>query len=88
MLVSKTEWNNTQKSITELTNTVNRLERQQNVVIGMCKELSLEIGKLAAILNPSFVTEPNELYVDKDGMYNFQQYKQKRKARISGEGDE
>jgi hypothetical protein len=89
MLISKKDWESNQRVIADLQSSFDRMEKQQIVLIGMCREVSDQLFNLVELIQKMPVKEeaPNDLIVDDDGMYNYQKYKAKRKARLAGEGD-
>ena len=83
MLVRKKDWEESQEAIDSLLIVCSRLEYQSGILIGLCKDLSVQIaGQSVKIDEPV-----NETIVDKDGMFNFQKYKKHRKETLAEEGE-
>ena len=85
MLVKKKDWEMMKLAISGLQAHCQALDSKCNVLQGLMHDQELRLD--AQDIKKSEPTV-SPLVIDEDGMYNFQQYKQKRKAKLSGEGDE
>ena len=83
MLVRKKDWEESQEAVDSLLLVCSRLEFQSGVLIGLVKDLSVQVAGQSVKVDVS----DNDLIVDKDGMFNFQKYKKHRKETLAEEGE-
>ena len=85
MLVKKKELEILHLAVAELQKQYNELEKKFNILQGMLHDQELRMDSMD-MKTPKVMT--SDLVTDEDGMYNFQKYKQHRKARLNGEGEQ